>query len=202
VNEKIGAIPPRWAYATSLGDLWPDGVASDGGLVDTKLGYQCLPGHNELQIAKYSELLKNHQVPSVTYYLGTNEPNATLGVTRDLLFQLAMHGIDVEWLDERQMELFLAEHNPREDSVASASRQTLTRDPPRLLEDGRVPSPSPTVPVIFRVKLGKTGKSLRVTVPKPITDSFDWKEGDEIELAVTEQEITLRRVVKQPQPTG
>jgi AbrB family looped-hinge helix DNA binding protein len=50
------------------------------------------------------------------------------------------------------------------------------------------------VPVIFRVKLGRTGKSLRVTVPKPITDGFDWKEGDEIELIVTDKEITLRRV--------
>jgi AbrB family looped-hinge helix DNA binding protein len=49
------------------------------------------------------------------------------------------------------------------------------------------------VPVIFRVKLGRTGKSLRITIPKPITDGFEWKDGDEIELIVTEQEITLKR---------
>lgn len=49
------------------------------------------------------------------------------------------------------------------------------------------------MPVIFRVKLGKTGKSLRITVPKPIIDGFQWKDGDEIELIVTEQEIVLRR---------
>lgn len=49
------------------------------------------------------------------------------------------------------------------------------------------------VPVIFRVKLGKTGKSLRITIPKPITEGFEWKEGDEIELAVNEHEIMLRR---------
>jgi AbrB family looped-hinge helix DNA binding protein len=58
------------------------------------------------------------------------------------------------------------------------------------------------VPVIFRVKLGKTGKSLRVTVPKPITDGFDWKEGDEIELVVTDQEITLKRVEKPSSQAG
>ena len=49
------------------------------------------------------------------------------------------------------------------------------------------------MPVVFRVKLGKTGKSLRITVPKPITDGFEWREGDEIELVVTEQRITLTR---------
>ena len=49
------------------------------------------------------------------------------------------------------------------------------------------------MPVVFRVKLGKTGKSLRITVPKPITEGFDWREGDEIELTVTEQTIMLRR---------
>jgi AbrB family looped-hinge helix DNA binding protein len=55
-----------------------------------------------------------------------------------------------------------------------------------------------TVPVIFRVKLGLTGKSLRITIPKPITDGFNWMVGDEIELTVTEQEITLKRVGHNP----
>jgi AbrB family looped-hinge helix DNA binding protein len=55
-----------------------------------------------------------------------------------------------------------------------------------------------TVPVVFRVKLGKTGKSLRITVPKPITEGFGWKEGDEIELTVTEQNIVLRRAGGEP----
>ena len=55
---------------------------------------------------------------------------------------------------------------------------------------------APAVPVIFRVKLGKTGKSLRITVPKPITDGFMWKDGDEIELTVTEGEITLRKAAE------
>jgi AbrB family looped-hinge helix DNA binding protein len=50
------------------------------------------------------------------------------------------------------------------------------------------------VPVVFRVRLGKTGKSLRITVPKPITDGYQWKEGDEIVLIVTDEEITMKRV--------
>ena len=54
-------------------------------------------------------------------------------------------------------------------------------------------NPDATVPVVFRVKLGKTGKSLRITIPKPITDGFQWREGDEIELVVTEQRIVLTR---------
>lgn len=49
------------------------------------------------------------------------------------------------------------------------------------------------MPVVFRVRLGRTGKSLRITVPKPITEGFGWKEGDEIELLVTEQSILLKR---------
>ena len=50
------------------------------------------------------------------------------------------------------------------------------------------------MPVIFRVKLGKTGNSLRITVPRPIVEGFGWKERDEIVLYVTEHEITLRRL--------
>jgi bifunctional DNA-binding transcriptional regulator/antitoxin component of YhaV-PrlF toxin-antitoxin module len=48
------------------------------------------------------------------------------------------------------------------------------------------------VPVVFKVKLGKTGHSLKVTLPRPIIDGFGWKEGDEIVLYVTEGEVTLR----------
>jgi bifunctional DNA-binding transcriptional regulator/antitoxin component of YhaV-PrlF toxin-antitoxin module len=49
------------------------------------------------------------------------------------------------------------------------------------------------VPVLFRVKLGKTGNSLRITLPRPIIEGFDWKVGDEIILYVSEKEVTLRR---------
>lgn len=49
------------------------------------------------------------------------------------------------------------------------------------------------MPLIFRVILGKTGNSLRVTLPRPIVEGFDWKEGDEIVLSVTEGEVVLKK---------
>jgi AbrB family looped-hinge helix DNA binding protein len=47
--------------------------------------------------------------------------------------------------------------------------------------------------VVFRVVLGKTGNSLRITLPKPIVEGFEWEEGDEIVLYVSEGEVTIRR---------
>jgi AbrB family looped-hinge helix DNA binding protein len=49
------------------------------------------------------------------------------------------------------------------------------------------------VPLIFRVVLGKTGNSLRVTLPRPIVEGFGWHEGDEIILSVTEGEVVLKK---------
>ena len=49
------------------------------------------------------------------------------------------------------------------------------------------------MPLIFRVILGKTGNSLRVTLPRPIVEGFNWDEGDEIILSVTEGEIVLKK---------
>jgi bifunctional DNA-binding transcriptional regulator/antitoxin component of YhaV-PrlF toxin-antitoxin module len=49
------------------------------------------------------------------------------------------------------------------------------------------------VPVIFRVILGKTGNSLRITLPRPIVEGFDWREGDEIILYVSEGQVTLKK---------
>ncbi len=49
------------------------------------------------------------------------------------------------------------------------------------------------MPVVFRVILGKTGNSLRVTLPRPIVEGFDWDDGDEIILYVSESEITLKK---------
>ncbi|MDG7007052.1 MAG: AbrB/MazE/SpoVT family DNA-binding domain-containing protein [Nitrososphaerota archaeon] len=54
------------------------------------------------------------------------------------------------------------------------------------------------MPLIFRVILGKTGNSLRVTLPRPIVEGFDWKEGDEIVLYVTEGEVILRKGKERP----
>ena len=49
------------------------------------------------------------------------------------------------------------------------------------------------MPVVFRVLLGRTGNSLRITLPRPIVEGFDWGEGDEIVLYVSEGEIVLRK---------
>jgi len=49
------------------------------------------------------------------------------------------------------------------------------------------------VPVVFRVILGRTGNSLRITLPRPIVEGFEWKEGDEIVLYVSEGEVTIRK---------
>jgi len=49
------------------------------------------------------------------------------------------------------------------------------------------------VPVVFRVILGRTGNSLRITLPRPIVEGFQWKEGDEIVLYVSEGEVTIRK---------
>ena len=50
------------------------------------------------------------------------------------------------------------------------------------------------MPVIFRVTLGKTGNSLRITIPNPVVEGFGWKRKDQILLIVTESEITLRKI--------
>lgn len=52
------------------------------------------------------------------------------------------------------------------------------------------------VPVIFRVTLGKTGNSLRITIPNPVVEGFGWRERDQIMLIVTEDEIKVRKVEK------
>ena len=49
------------------------------------------------------------------------------------------------------------------------------------------------MPVVFKVKLGRTGHSLKVTLPRPIIDGYGWKEGDEIVLVVTDRDITLKK---------
>lgn len=50
------------------------------------------------------------------------------------------------------------------------------------------------MPVIFRVTLGKTGHSLRITIPNPVVEGFGWKEKDQILLVVTENEITVKKL--------
>jgi bifunctional DNA-binding transcriptional regulator/antitoxin component of YhaV-PrlF toxin-antitoxin module len=52
------------------------------------------------------------------------------------------------------------------------------------------------VPLSFRVKLGKTGNSLKITIPKPVIEGFGWKAEDEIEILVTDFGIALRKTAE------
>ena len=49
------------------------------------------------------------------------------------------------------------------------------------------------MPEVLRVLLGKTGNSLRITLPRPIVEGFDWDEGDVIILYVSEGEVVLKK---------
>ena len=49
------------------------------------------------------------------------------------------------------------------------------------------------MPLLFRVKLGRAGNSVKLTIPKPILEGFGWEEGDEVEILVTDFDITLKR---------
>ena len=66
-------------------------------MIETKAGYQCLPGHNEAQIADYSELLRKGIVSSVTYFFVRGHYTGELGATPALLYQLALHDFEIEW---------------------------------------------------------------------------------------------------------
>jgi len=52
------------------------------------------------------------------------------------------------------------------------------------------------MPVKFRVKLTKIGNSLRITVPKPVVDTLNLKQGDVLALVVTDHEFTVRKATR------
>ncbi|MBI3858795.1 MAG: AbrB/MazE/SpoVT family DNA-binding domain-containing protein [Thaumarchaeota archaeon] len=54
------------------------------------------------------------------------------------------------------------------------------------------------MPLLFRVRLGKTGNSVKLTIPKPILEGFGWEEGDEIEILVSDFDIALRKAKRKP----
>ena len=43
------------------------------------------------------------------------------------------------------------------------------------------------------IKVVKIGNSLRVTIPKPIVDALNIKEGDTMDVGVTENIISMKR---------
>jgi AbrB family looped-hinge helix DNA binding protein len=52
-----------------------------------------------------------------------------------------------------------------------------------------------SLPIPFKVKVVRIGASLRITIPKPIAEHLNIKEGDTVILVVENSEI---RVKKQP----
>lgn len=65
--------------------------------------------------------------------------------------------------------------------------------------------------VKFSITLRKTGSSMSVSIPKPVTDGFNWQAGDILTLTVTDDKIIVEKleltvtddkiIVKKPKPT-
>lgn len=49
------------------------------------------------------------------------------------------------------------------------------------------------MPIPFHVKVVKIGNSLRMTIPKQITDYLKISEGDTLEITVTDSTITIKK---------
>jgi AbrB family looped-hinge helix DNA binding protein len=50
------------------------------------------------------------------------------------------------------------------------------------------------LPAQFELKLQKVGNSLRLTIPKPVVDGLDLKEGDILVLTVGGDEIKVQKL--------
>jgi len=51
------------------------------------------------------------------------------------------------------------------------------------------------MPLTIKVKLAKMGNSLRMTVPKPVYEALDWKDGDTLEVGITDNSMIVRKVI-------
>ena len=52
------------------------------------------------------------------------------------------------------------------------------------------------MPLTIKVKLSKIGNSLRMTVPKPVIEELGWKEGDLLEVGITDDSMIVKKVKK------
>lgn len=50
------------------------------------------------------------------------------------------------------------------------------------------------MPIEFKMKLVKIGNSLRVTIPKEITEALSLKEGDTLGVTLNNSEILMRKI--------
>lgn len=49
------------------------------------------------------------------------------------------------------------------------------------------------MPLTIQVKLTKIGNSLRITVPKDVARTLDWKEGDILEIGLDNHYMTVKK---------
>jgi len=52
------------------------------------------------------------------------------------------------------------------------------------------------MPLTIEVKLTKIGNSLRITVPKDVLRALSWKEGDMLEVGLTDSTMTVKKKEK------
>jgi AbrB family looped-hinge helix DNA binding protein len=50
------------------------------------------------------------------------------------------------------------------------------------------------MPVKFKIKVVKIGNSLRVTIPKEITEAVDLKKGNMVEVYLDDDKIIIRKL--------
>ena len=50
------------------------------------------------------------------------------------------------------------------------------------------------MPLTIKVKLSKMGNSLRMTIPKPVLETLGWKEGDMLEIGITDSSMLVKKV--------
>jgi AbrB family looped-hinge helix DNA binding protein len=49
------------------------------------------------------------------------------------------------------------------------------------------------MPVVFRMKVGKVGHSLKVTIPQEIAEALELADGDSVLMEVTDHELIIRK---------
>jgi len=49
------------------------------------------------------------------------------------------------------------------------------------------------MPLTIKVKLSKMGNSLRMTIPKPVLNALGWKEGDMLEIGITDSSMVVKK---------
>ena len=51
------------------------------------------------------------------------------------------------------------------------------------------------VPLTIKVKIAKMGNSVRMTIPKPVLDALEWKDGDIVEVGIEEETMIVKRLI-------